>query len=406
MKFFFADSQDHVDPHFDFVRDAYHPARYVQRDDVYPHEYFEEPPYDGMLVSRAIVGDDGFKGKYTTAQAIRFRRDGADRFLRYEGALMGDCGAFSYINLPNPPYQVDEIVDYYADCHFTLAVSIDHVILGYDESADSPSLFNAMLPPEWVRRFDLTLELAAKFHKRCREVAAPFRPVGVAQGWSPNSYAEAARRLIDMGYDYVALGGMVPLKKEQIHQIVDRVRQVSPSVDLHLFGFTKADSVQEFTKYGIASLDSTSPMLRAFKDGKSNYFNGDRWYTAIRVPQADENRKFKQAILAGHKDQRRLRTLEQEALNGLRSYDRRESSLDKTLSAVEAYGGEFSEHPPMAAYREVLEDRPWSSCPCKVCRDVGIEVILFRGSNRNRRRGFHNLWAFHRKLQGVRMATV
>ena len=165
MRFFFADSLDQVDPKFDFRTDTYNPDRYVQRDDEYPHEYFAEAPYDGMLVSRAIVGDDSFKGKYTTAQAMRFRRDGADRFLRYDpeklkGDLMGDCGAFSYSDLPEPPYSIDEMVDYYSECRFTTAVSIDHVILSYDESLDGPNLFGSMLP------LDGSAGLNSPFHWR------------------------------------------------------------------------------------------------------------------------------------------------------------------------------------------------------------------------------------------------
>jgi hypothetical protein len=209
-----------------------------------------------------------------------------------------------------------------------------------------------------------------------------------------------------MGYDYIALGGMVPLKEDQIHRVLQAVRETAPSVNLHLFGFTKADSIEKFARYGITSFDSTSPMLRAFKDGKSNYFDGQRWFTAIRVPQADENRKFKQAILAGHKDQRRLRALEQCSLNSLRAYDNGKLSLQETLDAVEEYGLEFSERVPMQAYREVLEARPWAKCDCRACKEIGIEVIVFRGSNRNRRRGFHNLRTFYNKLQSIEAVAV
>jgi hypothetical protein len=51
------------------------------------------------------------------------------------------------------------------------------------------------------------------------------------------------------------------------------------------------------------------------------------------------------------------------------------------------------------AYRETLGDRPWRSCPCAVCRRAGIHVVIFRGAERNRRRGFHNLWVTYRGLQ-------
>ena len=83
MKFIFADSIDQIDPGFNFERDEFSPERRVQRDDVYPHEYFDTPPYDGMLVSRAIIGDRSSKGKYSTPQSMRFKREGARSFLRY-----------------------------------------------------------------------------------------------------------------------------------------------------------------------------------------------------------------------------------------------------------------------------------------------------------------------------------
>src|SRR5262245_271951 len=72
MRFFFADSQDYIDPGYDFSRDQYSLNRQAQRDDLYAHEYYETPPYDGILVSRATVGDERWKGKYSTAQSIRF----------------------------------------------------------------------------------------------------------------------------------------------------------------------------------------------------------------------------------------------------------------------------------------------------------------------------------------------
>ena len=49
--------------------------------------------------------------------------------------------------------------------------------------------------------------------------------------------------------------------------------------------------------------------------------------------------------------------------------------------------------------REVLTEKPWKACACEVCRALGHHVILFRGAERNRRRGFHNVWVFYRRLQ-------
>lgn len=408
MKFIFADSHDYVDPGFDFEAEEHSPDRLAQRDDVYAHEFFEQAPYDGILVSRATVGDERWNGKYSTSQSMRFRRDGARTFLRYDpkrtgGMLIGDCGAFSYVREPDPPYSVPEMADYYADCGFTHAVSVDHVILGYNEQLDGLSLFGGAVPEEWRRRYEVTLRLAEQFRAYCRDQEAPFVPIGVAQGWSPRSYATAVQRLTrDLGYDYVALGGMVPLKVDQIHRVLSAVRNVAPTVQLHLFGFTKADHLGDFARYNIESFDSTSPMLRAFKDSTKNYLASDRWYTAIRVPQADANRVFKQNILAGVQSQRLLRDQEERALRALRAYAAGEISTEDTLLPVVEYGRQLHDVDRARAYRETLRDRPWERCPCRACREAGIEVLIFRGSNRNRRRGFHNLWELHRQLRNVR----
>ena len=48
---------------------------------------------------------------------------------------------------------------------------------------------------------------------------------------------------------------------------------------------------------------------------------------------------------------------------------------------------------------KVLTDKPWKKCPCDICSDIGIHVVLKRAAARNRRRGFHNLYVAYQKLQ-------
>jgi hypothetical protein len=50
MKFFFPDSQDQVDPSFDFDTEERARLRLRHRDDMYAHEVFAKPPFDGVLV--------------------------------------------------------------------------------------------------------------------------------------------------------------------------------------------------------------------------------------------------------------------------------------------------------------------------------------------------------------------
>ena len=51
MKFFFPDSQDLVDPSFDFEKETRSAQRLRHRDDLYAHEVFSELAYDGVLVA-------------------------------------------------------------------------------------------------------------------------------------------------------------------------------------------------------------------------------------------------------------------------------------------------------------------------------------------------------------------
>ena len=191
MKFFFPDSCDLVDPSFDFRTEKRSQTRVRQRDDLYAHEVFDIPPFDGILVSKAIVdGTGGAIGKYTIAQRQRLMRVGVREFFRLETReqtkhleTMGDCGAFSYVREEVPPYTVDEVIDFYEECRFDYGVSIDHVILAYDPKCEEELFGGEGVPAEYRRRQNITLKLGCDFFKRHQERSCSFTPVGAAQGW-------------------------------------------------------------------------------------------------------------------------------------------------------------------------------------------------------------------------------
>lgn len=404
MKFFFADSQDTVDPTFDFETETRAEWRIRQRDDLYAHEVYQKPPYDGILVSKAMVDGNGSTGsRYSLAQRQRLWRAGVRSFFRLGGGLesMGDCGAFSYVREEYPPFTPDEVIDFYENCKFDYGLSVDHVILGFQPGLDDEWPELHCVPEEWRRRQEITLELADEFARRCNIRKVHFTPLGVAQGWSPASYAGAVVQLQAMGYKRIALGGMVPLKTPGILQCLDTIASILRSdTTLHLLGVTRCEQVAHFLRYHVTSFDSTSPLRQAFKDGKDNYYTMGRNYLAIRVPQTEGNAQLQARIRSGELHQETVRQLEERCLQALSEYAERRLSLDITLEQVLAY--EQVHHPKenrAEAYREVLQDQPWTSCSCEVCRQVGIQVILFRGTERNKRRGFHNLAIFYSRLQ-------
>ena len=422
MEFIFADSLDFVDPNFDFETDSSSPDRESYWDDKYAHEILESAPYDGILVSRGIVGDHRFPGKYSEAQAHRFRRIGARAFLRFNEEknrnkkIFGDCGAFSYHKLDSPPYSPEDIIEFYEDGQFTHGCSIDHIIFEFNRD-------NAVTPSKDAEeRSKITIDFAERFIDVWRRRDSQFVPIGIVQGWSPKSMGDAAESLVKLGYDYLALGGMVPLNATSIHRCLTEVRARIPSkVRIHLLGFAKADQIAEFTKYGIASFDTTSPLIRAFKDSWRNYYinnaaGGLEYFSAIRVPQAVENTSVKRLVREGLVKQDELVQLEAAALRTLRSFDRCECALDDVLNAVLHYQTKLStakgEGPEVerriaqlkGRYRETLAAAPWKTCPCEICRACGIEVIIFRSSNRNKRRGIHNLQSFYKLVTELERA--
>ena len=85
-------------------------------------------------------------------------------------------------------------------------------------------------------------------------------------------------------------------------------------------------------------------------------------------------------------------------------YDRGEVPVNEVVSTVLEYDQLFARKTNDGdrleeAYTRTLKEKPWKRCPCPFCKEIGIHVAIFRGINRNRRRGFHNLWVFKRRLE-------
>lgn len=401
MKFFFPDSQDQIDPSFEFQSEESSPLRIRQRDDLYAHEAFSPPPYRGLLVSKAMIDRYGGAGRYSAQQRQRFYRVGVRDFFRLDQVsgprldTLGDCGAFSYINESEPPYSVEDVIDFYEHAGFDEGLSVDHVIPIFESDPQ------VAIDPRWQERFELTMDLAADFLQRHRARGCRFRAMGIAQGWSTATYATAVKKLQRMGYQRIALGGLVPLKTREILEVLEAVSEVrSSATQIHLLGVTRCDHVHAFRRYGVTSFDSTSPFRQSFKDDRDNYYAPDRTYVALRVPQIEGNAKLQARIRAGEINQELARGLEQDALEALAAYDRGAGNLDQALSALCAYERlHDGKRDREGAYREALQAAPWRECGCEICRTVGIQVMVFRGTERNKRRGFHNMYVFAKRLR-------
>jgi len=386
LMYFIPEWDDLVDGDFDFENDTHSGGSGDWSNEVYAHQMYPEPNYDGILISK-VVAEKSKKKKE------RINRLGVHRFLRVprDFPIMGDCGAFGYIMKKTPPYGTPEILDYYTRLDFDFGVSIDHLIVTATES-------------EKKERYQLTIENAAEFLKEHRKANLPWAPIGAVQGWDATSYAAAAKKYVAMGYQYIALGGLVRSPTSEILNVLHEVQQVVPTnVKIHLFGVARLASMATFASLGVRSVDSASYLRRAWMgSGGQNYLSMEgQFFTAIRIPAAGKSFRAKRMVSENRATTIRVAQLEFSCLRALRDFDRDKVSVETVLQILEEYDHLIT--PDRLPHRErlkrTLEARPWKDCPCEICQRDGIEVIIFRGNNRNRRRGFHNTYVFFRLLQ-------
>ena len=91
--------------------------------------------------------------------------------------------------------------------------------------------------------------------------------------------------------------------------------------------------------------------------------------------------------------------MEKAALDALIQFDAGKIDIDIALDTILKYDNlllrGYSDVKDLRPhYMRTLRDKPWKGCNCKLCKELGIQIIIFRGCNRNKRRGFHNIWAF------------
>ncbi len=440
MRYFIPEWDDLVNPNYDFITDTHPPGTGdAYEHALYAHQIFEEPPYDGILVSKVVV--EGKKRKKELLTQL-----GVHQYLRVPRTfpVMGDCGAFGYIMEDDPPYDTEEILDYYESLDFDYGVSIDHLIVPgalkkdtcyaiqgksepkeisaeeYKQLNDSGrateiksaarqlSLFDdnqiQIFKNECIDenkrqyRYDLTIRNAREFIEKHKAGNYSFTPIGAVQGWSPESYAHAVKEYQKMGYTYIALGGLVRSQTKTILEILEAVNKVlKPGVGLHLFGVARPNALEDMYRLGVRSIDSASFLRRAWLGATSNYFTPTGNYAAIRVPQAGKSFRAKRIVQEGKASLEELQQLEKKCIDLLRAYDRGEIEMEPVLDAVMTYDDWMGENRNghRELFKKTLEERPWQKCKCRICREKGIDVIIFRGNNRNRRRGFHNTKIFY-----------
>src|ERR1700730_134920 len=113
IRYFIPETDDMVDPDYDFINDVHSGGKGNWENQVFAHQLYPEPNYDGILMSRAVL-------ETTKAKRDRLEELGVHSFLRVPSdfTVMGDSGAFSYIKKAKPDYETQDVLDYYTRLGF------------------------------------------------------------------------------------------------------------------------------------------------------------------------------------------------------------------------------------------------------------------------------------------------
>ena len=398
LRYFIPDWDDLLDPSFDFESDQFSGPDRNARGDLHCNTLMKPTPMcDGILVSLA---------QHQTSKGPLRKLDGTERAslaptrlrefygLQGDQLLFGDCGAFSYVNEEVPSISTNQAIALYDLYNFDLGTSVDHIPF-------------AIFPEEErQRRVELSCRNAEEFLTAWENRGKPFTPVGSVQGTSAIQYAQNVRKYYDMGYRHLAIGGLVPLKDQAVLDIAKAITEAASQLPerpwIHLFGIYRPNLQLEFRTLGIDSFDSASYFRKAWLRSDQNYLStSGQWYAAIRVPMTRDPRTRKKMTQSGA-DISGLEIQENAVLKLLNQYGQGLAGINEVLDAVLTYDERLRRSSEVSSmrekYRRTLEDKPWLRCGCTFCQELGIHILVFRGGNRNKRRGAHNTAMLYGKL--------
>ena len=375
-------------------------------EDQYLWEIF--PCCDGILLSKGYVTPK--------LEESIVKHGGIHSFLRWKGPVIGDSGAWLYKNQEAPPYSVRELLEYYVKLKIPVGAHLDH---GIFKTINVDGIRRELTLEEKKKRWQITIDNARETMELLqKEKFNHLKIIGVIQGWDLESYRKAAREILKMGYDYIGIGGIARRPTSQLVKIVEVVNKEinklpterKKQIKIHLFGFARLRLIPFLMKKRVVSFDTASPLRQAWESGEHNYLFANPWrsYTAIRI-----------RLTRVKKVRKGLEKMEKETLETMYRYARNEVSMEHTLNKLLDYERRILEVDGVEKgkidkilsvlrkrYVKTLKDRPWEKCNCPICKEAGVDVIIFREGWRNGSRAYHNVRQFYLELKGIKWKEV
>ena len=189
--------------------------------------------------------------------------------------------------LRQTPFSLEELFEYYQVCGFTHGVSLDCVISDKNPKWDDVR----RLPSEIDARGKYTLkQKLAVFLQLHREKKRKLHTHwSHSRAWSPKLSCDHARKLVDMGYGYLGLGGVAQLLQVERLSIyfprsVPIFQTMFAFMSLALLALPHCPTLG----LGIELFDSSSPCSKRSRMISPITLSDGRSYLAIRLPAMSE----------------------------------------------------------------------------------------------------------------------
>ena len=260
MKYFLPDWDDRVDPNYDFISDTHSSAHRSDpmKNDSYIWDIFglSKVPIDGVLISRIVIMQN--KKKYEWAL-----REGIHKVLHLPESfeIMGDCGAFGYIEQKVPPYDPIETLEYYRALGFNYGVTVDHLVVPQFEK-------------DKELRMKITFENGIKsYEKWLKDFKNDFQLIVAVQGWDIQDYIKMYAAYLKRGIRHFGFGGLARSPTDFIlrllDKLIDKIRETRIVPDyIHFFGlarFALFPKFKELEELGVkVGFDSASYLRKAW----------------------------------------------------------------------------------------------------------------------------------------------
>jgi hypothetical protein len=254
-------------------------------------------------------------------------------------------------------------------------------------------------------RRNLTLELAQDFVNKARKRRdLNFVPFGTIQGYSPSTYRDSMRKILKMGYEYIAIGGLPAYSEKEVIELLpiiqEEIDRAGYRPGIHLYGrFPSPSKVGYYLQNYVSSFDNNSSFISAAQSPCA-YYDPEfltTWETPSFLCSGAKIPPLKGPLLSrlkrrdpdlhakvAKKCDKTFKMFCEFARSGktgdLKDFLRQYKRMNKAINAARLRPISNNQIVKINdRAKAALKNKGWERCDCEACEICGPHIVLVRG---------------------------